>query len=622
MSSAKKEKSVKKPQTKPSGAEKSSGGGGGAGGKAGRQQGKAKPSPDLNDDVKRDQKLQAILLADSFSKTFRPITLECPKVLLPLVNVPMLEYTVEFLAQNGVEEIFVFCASHADKVEKYVKERRWNHTVTIRCISSPNCQSAGDALRELDAMNIIRSDPFILISGDVVSNLDLKRAISYHQARRKEDANAILTVVLKQAPRRCAPARPILDDLVVGMNRRSGQIVLFEDSFQNPSVSLSTELLADCPDLVLCPNLLDCNVDICSPELILQFSDNFDYQDIRRDFIQNEVCNYSLGKHIYGYVLQEEYAARVQDCRTYHTISRDLVTRWVYPLVPDVQLLQDSSYVQGGRYVYRENAVKVSRTAKLVESVVIGAGSTVAEDVVLSRCTIGRGVSIGPGAVIKEAHVWKGAKIEAGAHIEQAMVCDDCVVGANSVVPRGCVVSFGVVLPPNTVLPEYSRVFRKEVAVSEGLSTWQELPGTEAVVWQADDSVWPVNYDPDACFEDMPEELSAVDSARALRMSAIGCVEEEDWKRRLWRAVRRPEEEVDSDDELLSQDAAMDLGAGLHASGGAAGDFVKAVEELVAAAHSENHDTDAVLMEIKGMKFAQNKVSLVTLSLPRTAAHV
>ena len=40
---------------------------------------------------------------DSFMKTFRPITWDSPKVLLPLVNVPMLEYTVEFLAQNGVE---------------------------------------------------------------------------------------------------------------------------------------------------------------------------------------------------------------------------------------------------------------------------------------------------------------------------------------------------------------------------------------------------------------------------------------------------------------------------------------------------------------------------------------
>lgn len=58
-----------------------------------------------SEDVKADQPLQAILLADSFEKNFRPITLEKPKVLLPLVNTPMLEYTLEFLSQNGVEEV-------------------------------------------------------------------------------------------------------------------------------------------------------------------------------------------------------------------------------------------------------------------------------------------------------------------------------------------------------------------------------------------------------------------------------------------------------------------------------------------------------------------------------------
>jgi translation initiation factor eIF-2B subunit epsilon len=57
------------------------------------------------DEAKREQKLQAVLLADSFSKSFRPMTLQSPKVLLPLVNVPMIEYTVEFLARNGVGEV-------------------------------------------------------------------------------------------------------------------------------------------------------------------------------------------------------------------------------------------------------------------------------------------------------------------------------------------------------------------------------------------------------------------------------------------------------------------------------------------------------------------------------------
>lgn len=36
---------------------------------------------------------------------FRPITVERPKVLVPLVNVPLLEYTLEWLALNKVDEV-------------------------------------------------------------------------------------------------------------------------------------------------------------------------------------------------------------------------------------------------------------------------------------------------------------------------------------------------------------------------------------------------------------------------------------------------------------------------------------------------------------------------------------
>ncbi len=57
------------------------------------------------EEIKRDQKLQAILLADSFKGIFNPITWEMPNVLMPLINMPLLEYTIEFLAINDVEEV-------------------------------------------------------------------------------------------------------------------------------------------------------------------------------------------------------------------------------------------------------------------------------------------------------------------------------------------------------------------------------------------------------------------------------------------------------------------------------------------------------------------------------------
>lgn len=40
---------------------------------------------------------------DSFSGTFRPCSLDKPKVLLPLLNVPMLDYVMEFLVAAGVQ---------------------------------------------------------------------------------------------------------------------------------------------------------------------------------------------------------------------------------------------------------------------------------------------------------------------------------------------------------------------------------------------------------------------------------------------------------------------------------------------------------------------------------------
>lgn len=175
-------------------------------------------------------------------------------------------------------QILVFCGWFSDMLEAYLKSSKWNSsTLSIRCISSNSCSSAGDALRELDEMNIVRSDPFILISGDVVSNLNLKKAIAFHKQKRKEDINNIMTVVLKKV-QKSAGAKPILDDLVVGMNRKTSQIVIFEDSIDKKDVHVPIELMENSTELSFSTDLLDCNVDICSPELMLQFSDNFDYQ--------------------------------------------------------------------------------------------------------------------------------------------------------------------------------------------------------------------------------------------------------------------------------------------------------------------------------------------------------
>jgi translation initiation factor eIF-2B subunit epsilon len=89
--------------------------------KASSNKGKKPAITNADEDYKKDQKLQAILLADLFSESFDPVTGDVPLILFPLVNVPVIEYTIEFLTQNGVEEIFVFCVSHYEKIQVIIE---------------------------------------------------------------------------------------------------------------------------------------------------------------------------------------------------------------------------------------------------------------------------------------------------------------------------------------------------------------------------------------------------------------------------------------------------------------------------------------------------------------------
>lgn len=49
------------------------------------------------------------------------VQLQC---LLPLANTPLIEYTFEFLANAGVEEVFLYGGAHSDQLEKYIKYAR------------------------------------------------------------------------------------------------------------------------------------------------------------------------------------------------------------------------------------------------------------------------------------------------------------------------------------------------------------------------------------------------------------------------------------------------------------------------------------------------------------------
>ncbi|KAI5676430.1 hypothetical protein M9H77_07380 [Catharanthus roseus] len=405
--------------------------------------------------------LQAILLADSFATKFRPITLERPKVLLPLVNAPMIDYTLAWLESAGVEEVFVFCCAHAKQVIEHLETSKWfgQPHFSVTTVESNNAVGAGDALRLIYERNVIRGD-FILVSGDTVSNMSLTEALREHKDRRRKDSNAIMTMVVKQSKPSPVTHQSRLgtDELFMTIDPETKQLLYYEDKSDKSTMSLDKALLSDHPSMYLHNDKQDCYIDICAPEVLSTFADNFDYQHLRRHFVKGLLDDDIMGYKIFTHEIHSSYAARIDNFRSYDTVSKDIIQRWTYPLVPDVQFFGNSSAKLERCGMYRASEVELSRSAHIGPFTVIGRGTRVGNSTGISNSAVGEGCKIGSNVLIEGCYIWHNVTIEDGCKLKHAIVCDGVIMKAGAALESGVVLSYKVVVGQNFVVPAYSKV--------------------------------------------------------------------------------------------------------------------------------------------------------------------
>ncbi|PKA49916.1 Mannose-1-phosphate guanylyltransferase 1 [Apostasia shenzhenica] len=423
-----------------------------------------RPSSDDPEELARTP-LQAVLLADSFAQKFRPITLERPKVLLPLVNSPMIEYALSWLESVGVEEAFVFCCAHSQQVKSYLNNSQWKNQpgpFSVTTIESHDAISAGDALRVIYNHGVIRGD-FILISGDTVSNMSLAQALHEHKERRKKDPLAVMTMVIKHSKSSTLTHQTRLgnDEIYMAIDPETKELLYYEDKVDNSQrlISLDKMLHVDHPAFNLHNDKQDCYIDICSPEVLSLFTDNFDYQHLRRHFVKGLLVDDIMGYKIYTHEVQSSYAARVDNFRSYDTISKDILQRWTYPFVPDVQYFGNCLQIRlDRRGNYRAPEVVQSRTSLIDSLTLIGDATTIGDHTVISNSVIGQGCTIGDNVIIKGSYIWDNVTIEDGCKLSHALVCDGVHLRAGVVLEPGVILSFKVEVGQQIVVPAYSKV--------------------------------------------------------------------------------------------------------------------------------------------------------------------
>ena len=127
-------------------------------------QNKKKPAQANNAENLQEDKLQAIVLLDSYTHNFEPFSSTRAECLMPFIGGRcLLDNNIEYLMENEVKEIYLFCTKHHQQIKEYIEEKKWREQVDLHFLYNFKCQSLGDAMREIEAKGLIRSN-FILVN--------------------------------------------------------------------------------------------------------------------------------------------------------------------------------------------------------------------------------------------------------------------------------------------------------------------------------------------------------------------------------------------------------------------------------------------------------------------------
>jgi len=140
--------------------------------------------------------MKAMILAAGMGSRLRPLTDTCPKALIDINGVPMLEIVLRRLIKAGCREVVVNVFHLADMIVEFL-QRRKNFGIHIEIAREMTLLDTGGGLKNVAAI-FDDGQPFFLHNVDVLSDIDLNRLYRYHL---ENAAFATLAVQARQTSR-------------------------------------------------------------------------------------------------------------------------------------------------------------------------------------------------------------------------------------------------------------------------------------------------------------------------------------------------------------------------------------------------------------------------------------
>jgi NDP-sugar pyrophosphorylase family protein len=134
----------------------------------------------------------AVIMAGGEGTRLRPLTYEIPKPLVPIHGKPLVEYIIEKLSDDGVEEIVLSIGHDAEKIKAHFSKAYKNKRLTYVVESKPLGTGGGLAFAYSKIKDRVE-DNFLSTNGDTLTKYDLKAMYRLHKKRK-----ALVTILVRE----------------------------------------------------------------------------------------------------------------------------------------------------------------------------------------------------------------------------------------------------------------------------------------------------------------------------------------------------------------------------------------------------------------------------------------
>ncbi|MGP6156230.1 MAG: sugar phosphate nucleotidyltransferase [Vulcanimicrobiaceae bacterium] len=358
--------------------------------------------------------MKAVVMAGGEGSRLRPLTSRRPKPLAPVANKPVMEHIVDLLRRHGFTEIISTLHYLADEIESYFGDGT-DFGVEMEYVVEDSPLGTAGAVKL--AAPSIGNEPFLIISGDALTDLDLTALVADHKR-----TGAAATIVLQRVPNPLEFGVVIVDE--------ENRIIRF---LEKPSWG---EIFSDTINTGI--YVLDSSV--------LDIMERGKAYDFSRDIFPRLLHD---GKLIQGYIASD-YWTDIGNLQQYQQANYDALAGTVRLDIPGAQ---------SDQRIWMGEGCRIHPEAHLISPVVLGrnvvveAGATVGPDTVVGNASIvARNSQLHRTVAWADSYFGESSILDGCTIADRNIVKDHVNVGEGTVIGSGCTLGSGSTIRPNIKL--------------------------------------------------------------------------------------------------------------------------------------------------------------------------